>query len=277
MMHPGFSGRGSPQVSTCGFLHRLVPARVGGIFRLMLLGSIMLLGSTRAVLAGTPASAFDAANKLYEQGNFRQAADAYKLLVQKGQVSAPLYFNWGNALFKAGQLGQAIYAYQHAEALAPRDPDIRANLQFARNKVQAPTLLPERAVRWLGKLSLTEWTWLAAAALWIWLLFLAAMQWRPALKPSLQNYVVWGGLFILLVCACFAGSFYFHRFDSRAIVIVPETYARLAPLDESQSAFTLHDGAELQVLDQKDQWLQVRIDPRRSGWIRKDDVVTPNG
>jgi tetratricopeptide (TPR) repeat protein len=237
---------------------------------------MLLLGSTSALLAETPASAFDVANKLYEQDNYKQAAEAYKILVQKGQVSAPLYFNWGNALFKAGQLGQAIYAYQHAEALAPRDPDVRANLQFARNKVQAPTLLPERALRWLGELTLTEWTWLAAATLWIWLLLLAAMQWRPALKPSMQNFVVWGGLFTFVVYACFAGSFYFHRLDSRAIVVVPETNARLAPLDESQSAFTLHDGAELQVLDQKDQWLQVRIDPRRSGWIRKNDVVTPN-
>jgi tetratricopeptide (TPR) repeat protein len=276
MMNPGFFDCRCPLVSTRGFLRRLVPADLGKIFQLTFLGSLLLLSSTRWVSAETPASAFDAANKLYEQSNYRQAAEAYKTLVQKGQVSAPLYFNWGNALFKAGQLGQAIYAYQRAEALAPRDPDIRANLQFARNKVQAPTLLPERAVRWLGKLTLTEWTWMAAATLWTWLLLLAAMQWRPALKPTLQNYVVWGGLFTLIVCACFAGSFYFHRLDSRAIVIVPETNARLAPLDESQSAFTLHDGAELQVLDQKDQWLQVRIDPRRSGWIRKDDVVTPN-
>ena len=276
MMHPGSSCVRGPLVSACGSPPGVTPAQLGRIFRLILLSSMMLMGSTFALLAETPASAFDAANKLYEQGKYQQAADAYKILVQKGQVSAPLYFNWGNALFKAGELGQAIYAYQRAEALAPRDPDIRANLQFARNKVQAPTLLPERALRWLGKLSLTEWTWLAAATLWTWLLLLAAMQWRPALKPNLQNLVVWGGLFTLLVCACFAGSFYFHRLDSRAIVIVPETNARLAPLDESQSAFTLHDGAELQVLDQKEQWLQVRIDPRRSGWIRKNDAVTPN-
>jgi tetratricopeptide (TPR) repeat protein len=276
MMYESFSSCRSPLISTCGFLRDLVAAHLGKTFRLALLGSMMLLGLSRALSAETPASAFDAAIRLYEQGNYKQAAEAYKTLVQKGQVSAPLYFNWGNALFKAGQLGQAIYAYQHAEALAPRDPDIRANLQFARNKVQAPTLLPERAFRWLGKLTLTEWTWLAAATLWILLLLLAAMQWRPAFKPSLQPYVMWGGLITFVVCACFTGSFYFHRFDSRAIVIVPETNARLAPLDESQSAFTLHDGAELQVLDQKDQWLQVRIDPRRSGWIRKGDVATPN-
>lgn len=270
----GSYGARGPMNSTCGII--VVPAQLRRIFQLVLLSSVILLSPTVALFAQSPASAFDAANKLYEQGSYKQAAEAYKMLLQKGQVSAPLYFNWGNALFKAGQIGQAINAYQHAEALAPRDPDIRANLQFARNKVQAPTLLPERPLQWLGKISLTEWTWLAAATLWIWLLLLAVIQWRPALKPTLQSFVVWGGCGTLAVCACFAGSFYFHRLDSRAIVIVPETNARLAPLDESQTAFTLHDGAELHVLDQKDQWLQVQIDPRRSGWIRKSDVVTPN-
>src|SRR4051794_15821172 len=105
MMRGGSSCAASPLVPTCGV--SVVPAQLGSVFRLVLLGSIILLGSTLVILAETPASAFDAANKLYEQGNYKQAADAYKLLVQKAQVSAPLYFNLGNALFKAGQIGQA--------------------------------------------------------------------------------------------------------------------------------------------------------------------------
>ena len=106
MIPPDFSGARNPQVSTCVLVRSVVPAQLRRTFRLTLLCSIMLLSSTLALLADTPGSAFDAANKLYEQGNYKQAAEAYKLLVQKGQVSAPLYFNWGNALFKAGQIGR---------------------------------------------------------------------------------------------------------------------------------------------------------------------------
>jgi hypothetical protein len=81
-----------------------------------------------------------------------------------------------------------------------------------------------------------------------------------------------------MLCACFSASFYADRLAQRAIIVAQEAVARQAPLDESQSAFTLHDGAELQVLDQKDQWLQVRADTRRIGWVRKDSVVvTPAG
>jgi tetratricopeptide (TPR) repeat protein len=219
------------------------------------------------------ASAFDDANKLYEQAKFSEAAAAYEKLLQNGQASEAIYFNWGNALFKSGRIGRAIAAYQQAERISPRDPDVRANLQFARNQVQGPTLLPDRLSRWLGKLSLNEWTWLAAAAAWAWLMLLTLRQWRPVLKAALKAYVVWLGLLTVALGVCFGAAFYFNHYERQAIVVAQETVARQAPLDESPSAFTLHDGAELQVLDQKDQWLQVQVDARRIGWVRKDSVA----
>jgi len=225
-------------------------------------------------VSGEPlASGFDAANKLYEQAKFTEAAAGYEKLLQTGQASEALYFNWGNALFKSGKIGRAIAAYQQAEAIAPRDPDVRANLQFARNQVAGPTLQPDRLTRWLKKVSLNEWTWLAAGAGWAWLGLLTIVQWRPFLRAPLRAYVVWIGLIAAGVGICFSAALYADRFEQEAIVVVQETVARQAPLDESQIAFTLHDGAELRVLDQKDQWLQVKADSRRIGWVRKDSVV----
>ena len=83
---------------------------------------------------------FDAANKLFAQSKFADAATAYEHIIAAGSVSSALYFNLGNAHFKAGQLGRAIAAYRQAEELSPRDPDVRANVQFARNQVQGPRL-----------------------------------------------------------------------------------------------------------------------------------------
>src|SRR3974390_2710102 len=114
--------------------------------------------SSAGVLAPTGiANTFDGANRLYEEGKYTDAVRAYQTLVQSGTVSPALYFNFGNALFKSGQIGRAIAAYRQAALLTPRDPDVRANLQFARNQVQGPTLRAGRWERWLGRLSLNEW------------------------------------------------------------------------------------------------------------------------
>ena len=111
---------------------------------------LWVLWAAWRVGAAEPAAAFDAANKLYEQGKPAEAAQAFERLAQAGQTSGPLYFNLGNACFKAGQIGRAIAAYRQAELLAPRDPDARANLQFARKQVEGPTLAPRRIARRSG-------------------------------------------------------------------------------------------------------------------------------
>ncbi|HEU0039111.1 MAG TPA: tetratricopeptide repeat protein, partial [Verrucomicrobiae bacterium] len=83
-------------------------------------------GTNAQNIAVDISSAFDAANRLYEQSKFAEAASAYEKLVQNGAVSPALCFNLGNAFFKASQVGRAIAAYRQAERLTPRDPDVRA-------------------------------------------------------------------------------------------------------------------------------------------------------
>src|SRR5438874_2259009 len=134
--------------------------------------------------AADTAALFDAANKLYEQGKFAEAAAGYEDLGRSSGASAALYFNLGNAFFKSGQIGRAIAAYRSAEQLTPRDPDVRANLQFARKQAQGPSFSPNRWQRWLSKLTLNEWTLLATGSVWLWFLLLAALQWWPQWRNS---------------------------------------------------------------------------------------------
>lgn len=239
--------------------------------RLCVFASILI--STAQAWAATAAADFESANTLYGQGKFGEAAAAYQRLAQSHEASAAVYFNLGNAFFKSGQIGRALAAYRQAEQLTPRDPDVRANLQFARNQIQGPTLPPDRLQRWLGRLSLNEWALLAAAAVWVWFLLLALLQFRPALKPSLKSYVLPIGLLAAVLCVCLGATLYQSRFTRSAIVVAHDIAVHTSPLDESNTAFTAHDGAELRVLDRKDEWLQVSTDTRHIGWLRRDQVA----
>jgi len=246
------------------------------MFSSLFLALLLLVSLPECSQAASSSAAFDAANKLYEEGKFAEAVSAYEKLGQTGQVSAALYFNLGNAWFKSGQIGRAISAYRLAQQITPRDPDVRANLQFARNQTPSPTLSPSRWQRWLGRLTLNEWTVLAAGAVWLWLGLLAILQWRPALRPMLRGYVFSLAVTVALLCACAAAALRETRFIRTAIVVTAEATVRYGPLAESPVAFTVHDGAELRVLDQKDEWLQVSAGPRRIGWLRRDQTLLPS-
>src|SRR5262245_59003220 len=80
-------------------------------------------------------SHFEQANRLYEEGKYTEAICLYEATVRAGRHSPGVFFNLGNAYFKSGELGRAIYNFRRAEALAPRDPDIQANLRFARERI----------------------------------------------------------------------------------------------------------------------------------------------
>ncbi len=242
--------------------------------RCAVLSGLLLLVALSS-LATTPAAAdaFDAANRLYEQGNYKEAAAAYEQMLAAGQTSPAVYFNLGNALFKSGLIGRAIATYRHTEQLTPRDPDLRANLRFARNQVQGPTLRDPLWQRLLTQLSLDEWARLSAVSIWLTFGLLTIRQLRPSWKRSLRNWTLFSGLASLLLLACLTFAWLGQTRLQTAIIVTSETSLRASPFEESQSVFTANDGAELRVLDQKDDWLQLTDGDRRIGWVKRDAVI----
>jgi tetratricopeptide (TPR) repeat protein len=236
---------------------------------------LLLLFAASGARAGDAAAQFDLANKLYEQGQYAQAAAAYETLAQTGPAATALYFNLGNACFKAGQLGRAICAYRRAQELAPRDPDVRANLQFARAQagLGAPALPGLPLARWTTRLTINEWTVLSSLAVAFFFLLLTARQIRPALIKS-TNGLGWM-LAAASVCGliCLGLALEARYGAQSSVVIVPESVLRLGPDDKAATVFTVHDGAELLVTDRSQGWLEVSDAAKHKGWLPQTDVA----
>lgn len=241
-----------------------------GLWRFGIL--LLALLSAGNIFAADIATDFSTANELYAKGKFSDAAGRYEQILQTGAQSPALLFNDANAEFKAGNLGKAIAAYRQAGLLAPRDAEIRANLQFVRNQVQGTTIRESRWQEWLGQLTLNEWTLVTAGAFWLTLLLLAARQLRPALGPKLKSATSLFGIVTILSGAALGLKMANHFSEQTAVVVSSEAAARSGPFDEAQTAFTTHDGAELSVLDRHDNWVQVADSSGRIGWLPMKQV-----
>jgi tetratricopeptide (TPR) repeat protein len=217
-------------------------------------------------------SDFSAANRLYAAGKFSDAANAYEKILASGAASPNLLFNYGNAEFKSGNLGNAIAAFRRAELLAPRDSEVRANLAFVRNQVQGSTVRESFWQNWLGDLSLNEWTILAAIAFWLTFLLLAAKQLRPALAAKLKS-ATWIFAALTIFSGTILGVQAANHFSRQTgVVISAQATARSGPFDDAQNAFAVHDGLELSVLDRRDDWVQVADGSGKTGWLPAKQV-----
>ncbi len=242
-------------------------------FREILLWILSLFLFAGLSNADDVASAFNDANKLYEQGKFSEAVSRYEKIIQSKSISAPLYFNLGNAYFKSGQLGRAVLAYRNAERLSPRDPEIRANLQFARNQAGGGKSAGESLwEKWIKILTLNEWTILTSSVLSFWFLILAIRQWRAGWKNSFRGLSATLGFLALMLVVCLVSALHQQSMPI-SVVIVPEAVVRRGPWDESPSVFTLRDGTEVKVLDRKNEWLEIVDRSRRTGWLSEKQVM----
>jgi len=225
--------------------------------------------------AGDVSIDFNEANKLYEQGKYSEAAIGYQKLVNAGSVSAQIYFNLGNAFLKSGQMGRAIAAYRAAEKLSPRDPDVRSNLQFAREQVGGG-ISPSTShwENWISRLTLNEWTVFASVGLSVLFLLLAVRQFRQSWRNSFRGLLLCIAVVCGFLCVCLIAAIKREFYMRSAVIIVSEAVVRPGPFDESPSAFTLRDGAEVTVLGRKDNWLEIADTSQRTGWLPGKNVMT---
>src|SRR5258706_5768809 len=137
-----------------------------------------------SLLIAAPALAddFKSANALYDAGKFAEAAAAYEKIEPK---TANVYFNLGNALFRQEKYGPALLNYERARRLAPRDPDILANLNFAQQhlaveELNSPPTGYRRFVQSVvASRTSDEWSRYELLALWLTVLAVAMAIWWP--------------------------------------------------------------------------------------------------
>src|SRR5262245_3294291 len=90
------------------------------------------------------ASEFDEANQRYDAGKFGEAKQTYERLVGRGEWSANLFYNLGNAAYRISAPGKAVLNYERALALDGSHTEARANLKWLREQTGAKAA----AVRW---------------------------------------------------------------------------------------------------------------------------------
>ena len=234
---------------------------------------IFLVFAGGAYGAGTGASTYNEANALYRQGEFRKAAGRYEEVVSRGVRNGYVFFNLGNAYFKAGETGRAILAYERALRLMPDDEDVLANLRFV-NAVKEDKS-PDEDLNLATRILSSGYRLLSADVLAVsgsvCLFLMAAAALIRLLSASRRS--LWIGLLVLAGTGfCGSGTLLTYRVYtessvSEAIVIADEVRGRSGPGDDYLLVFTIHEGTKVTIERTEDRWYLVRLPNGIGGWL----------
>ncbi|WP_299258840.1 tetratricopeptide repeat protein [uncultured Aquimarina sp.] len=223
---------------------------------------------------------FEKANTFYNQEKYQEAIDAYKSIIDRGQESAELYYNLGNANYKLSNIGSSIYYYEKALELAPNDEDIMNNLAFANNAtIDAIDVIPEGVISrtissFTNMFSFDTWAWISVFCVVLFVvLFILYYSTRISSKKRLFFLGSWVSLIVSLFGIFFAFKQYnFIENNQYAIIFAQETTIKSEPNLRSEEVFELHEGTKVKVTETVNDWKKIKLADGKIGWIPATDL-----
>jgi len=185
------------------------------------------------------------------------------------EYSAPALYNLANSYARQGKPALAVLNYERARLLAPRDPDIRANLRYVREASGLPAqsgnwfernarIAAPNTMFWLGLFGLA----VAAASL----LF---SKRHPAQRFKLRVLAAAGlSLAGLSLCDALATWPAVHQ-----AVVMRTTQARVSPVTQGDPLFSLKQAQIVALGEGSGDFVLVRSREGGKGWVARADLA----
>jgi tetratricopeptide (TPR) repeat protein len=244
--------------------------RKGIRLTITILLAVLSLTSNYGARADEWEEGFFKANQAYKVGNFQEAIEGYLRLIRTGHGGGQVYYNLGNAYFRAGQLGRAILEYERAQLLMPRDADLNFNLSHARDQtldaIEESRGFIETAFFWVKSFNLNELFWsFALLNLLLWTILIIRLfhrsEWLYYLLLLILSSWFVAGL-------SFGIKYYWIRSDDRAVILQKEVNILAGPEGNDTVLFKLHEGTVVYQERSEDGWSLVRLPDKKRGWVK---------
>ena len=247
------------------------------LFKILIFSSLVV----NIALASQVDDLMKQGNEQYKNQDYKGAVASYEKLIHDGYEGVSLFYNLGNAYYKEGNIGYAILNYEKALKLSPNDDDIQHNLAIANSKtVDRINTLPKFFIfQWweslLSFISVRGWTYFTYF-LFLLLLVFAGIYFF-ARSPGMQRLSFFSGLcsLFLLVISIIILTININRELNvkSGIIIAQAVSAKLSPDSNSNDAFVIHEGLKVRLEDKVDNWVKVRLNDGKVGWLPENDVA----
>lgn len=212
--------------------------------------------------------------KLFQEGQYDQAAAIYEKMLLEGDPSPDLYFNLGTCYFQGGRIGEARLAMEKGLRLNPGHKQLLHQLALVKSKIdpQIEALPSFLLFRWFAALR-NQWPSSR------WGILLLVFTWLFSILFFLHRAGRWstsaGLKYSLITLAAFTAILFFSRKHEELKhygILVEGGPLRIAPDLSSQVLLPLGAGSKSEVVDSLGAWYKVILENNDQGWIEKSSL-----
>mgnify|MGYP001456487221 CR=1 FL=1 len=217
---------------------------------------------------------FNEANDFFINKNYKKSIELYEKIINSGQENSTVFYNLGNAYYRLGYIGHAIWAYKHANKFSPRDKDIIHNLKIAEAKkidrINSPPLFILHDFYRKVKSSMTMFELIFLGSI---LSFILSLLWfkqslsgkKIGLSKNIFQIIL--ALLIIFHILILDMAFETKRIRSEAIIVEKFDVQSGPFFGDNKVLFQINSGSVVEVLEEKNNWSEIILIDGKKGWV----------
>jgi tetratricopeptide (TPR) repeat protein len=222
---------------------------------------------------------FEKANDAYSNEEYDSAFALYEKIESSEFYSTELFQNMGTAAYKKGDIPNAVYYYEKGLKLNPGNKDLEHNLSLANKEVVDKIKSKDKGgfSAWLSHLIgntadyWASWTVILSITGGVFMISTLILKQKIIKKTGIYLGVTAWTVAILFIIFSFVQGKYLDSKDY-GIVFTPSVDIKNEPSQVSSTAFVLHEGTKVKILDITDEWCKVAFNEDKIGWISLSQI-----
>ena len=219
------------------------------------------------------------ANNYYNSSNYLESIITYESILNDGWESNSLYYNLGNAYFRQNMIGQAIWAYNKALKINPRNSDVIHNLEIVNARIKDRVILPEEFflvksyMNFKSRFTLKEWLIIGSITILI-----AVIIFILSKVYIFDNFILEKSILCFTVLAIIEHGIILDRFfdenDNKiGIIIDNEVDAYSGPFyGDNTILFNVNEGTRVWINQNQNNWIEITLLDGNRAWIPLEKV-----
>lgn len=223
---------------------------------------------------------FSQGNNYYQEGEYETALEVYNKIINAGFESGELYYNLGNTHYKLNNIGLSRLYFERARRFLKNDQALDENIKLLKLRLVDKIQTPPRFILYVWRDGLLEifsmnlLSWLTAGLLWLLLITAAVRQYFIKRKRDdrFKYLLVTIGALFVICTLLFSQKIFNAETEEYGVIQEPSVTLYAEPSDKGTEVFMLHEGTKVKIERDNNEWLEIRLEDGKTGWIDKSNL-----